>query len=208
MCQVSSSLKRGWLLRSDTDRATLLPYGLWVREQGSLDRRPADCRPKADLSLKLKATLCNSGLPYIIHGGQWKVQVGRSSEGFRLPRFQTSTQVQILTTAFSLDYHGCVEKELAHLHGAQSRCWYPFSASLGPLDTGILTWNLVHDYWMKTELGGGDMADLTPEQGAKASLDMIFKPGQQLNGRYPKVLVKGWEKAGGNNQYDGTNSPW
>lgn len=61
---------------------------------------------------------------------------------------------------------------------------------------------------MKTELGGGDMADLTPEQGAKASLDIIFKPGQQLNGQFPNVLVKGWEKAEGNNQYDGTNSPW
>lgn len=67
---------------------------------------------------------------------------------------------------------------------------------------------IVDDQWMKTELGGGDMADLTAEQGAKASLDMIFKPGQQLNGQFPKVLIKGWEKAEGNNQYDGTNSPW
>ncbi|KAL8905847.1 MAG: hypothetical protein Q9171_006513 [Xanthocarpia ochracea] len=61
--------------------------------------------------------------------------------------------------------------------------------------------------WMKTELGGGDMADLTAEQGAKASLDMIFKPGQGLNGQYPKVLVKGWENAE-RNQYDGKNAPW
>ena len=61
---------------------------------------------------------------------------------------------------------------------------------------------------MKTELGGGEMADLTPEEGAKASLDIIFRPGQGLNGQFPNVLVKGWEKAAGNNQYDGTNSPW
>lgn len=61
---------------------------------------------------------------------------------------------------------------------------------------------------MKTALGGGDMADLTPEEGAKASLDIIFKPGQEYNGQMPKVFVKGWEKAEGNNQYDGTNVPW
>lgn len=60
---------------------------------------------------------------------------------------------------------------------------------------------------MKTDLGGGDMADLTAEQGAKASLDMIFKPGQELNGQYPKVHVKGWENAE-RNQYDGKNAPW
>lgn len=60
---------------------------------------------------------------------------------------------------------------------------------------------------MKTELGGGDTADLTAEEGAKASLDLIFRPGQEFNGQFPKVLVKGWEKAEGNNQYDGSNAP-
>ena len=52
------------------------------------------------------------------------------------------------------------------------------------------------------------MADLTTEEGAKASLDMIFRPGQELNGQFPKIHVKGWEKAPGNNQYDGSNSAW
>ncbi|KAL8858573.1 MAG: hypothetical protein Q9178_004867 [Gyalolechia marmorata] len=61
--------------------------------------------------------------------------------------------------------------------------------------------------WMKTELGGGDRADLTAEQGAKASLHMIFKPGQGLNGQFPRVHVKGWENAE-RNQYDGKNAPW
>lgn len=60
---------------------------------------------------------------------------------------------------------------------------------------------------MKTDLGGGDAADLTPEEGAKASLDMIFN-GKNLNGQFPKVFVKGWENAKGRNVYDGTNSPW
>lgn len=62
--------------------------------------------------------------------------------------------------------------------------------------------------WMKTELGGGDYADLTTEQGAKASLDIIFEPGQKYNGKFPKVLVKGWENNPGNQQYDGTITPW
>ncbi|KAI1410012.1 NAD(P)-binding protein [Hypoxylon sp. FL1857] len=62
--------------------------------------------------------------------------------------------------------------------------------------------------WMKTDLGGGDMADLTPEEAAKASLDIILRPGQELNGKMPKVHIKGWENAPGRNQYDGTNVPW
>lgn len=59
---------------------------------------------------------------------------------------------------------------------------------------------------MKTELGGGDAADLTPEEAAKASLDIIYKPNEETNGKLPKVLVKGWE----NSQfaYDGSNAPW
>lgn len=52
------------------------------------------------------------------------------------------------------------------------------------------------------------MADLTPEQGAKASLDIIFNKGRELNGQLPKVFVKGWENAKGPNVYDGTNAPW
>lgn len=61
---------------------------------------------------------------------------------------------------------------------------------------------------MKTNLGGGDIADLTTEQGANASMEIINRPGQDLNGQYPKIFVKGWEKAEGNNQYDGSNVPW
>ncbi|KAI3332674.1 NAD(P)-binding protein [Ustulina deusta] len=45
--------------------------------------------------------------------------------------------------------------------------------------------------WLKTELGGGDMADSTPEQGAKAALNILFTPGQKYNGQMPKVHVEG-----------------
>ncbi|KAI1426991.1 NAD(P)-binding protein [Xylaria sp. FL1777] len=60
--------------------------------------------------------------------------------------------------------------------------------------------------WMKTELGGGDMADLTTEQSAKAVLDIIFTPGQKHNGQKPKVFVEGWENR--SQCYDGTYVPW
>ena len=51
---------------------------------------------------------------------------------------------------------------------------------------------------MNTDLGGGEMADLTAEEGAKASLDMIFRPGQELDGQFPKILGNGWKRAEGN----------
>jgi hypothetical protein len=51
------------------------------------------------------------------------------------------------------------------------------------------------------------MADLISEQDVKASLDIIFKKGRELNGQMPKVFVKGWEKAEGMNVYDETNAP-
>ncbi|KAI1073697.1 hypothetical protein F5B20DRAFT_586970 [Whalleya microplaca] len=65
--------------------------------------------------------------------------------------------------------------------------------------------------WLKTELGGGDMADLTTEEGAKASLDIIFEEGQKYNGQMTKVFVKGWEDSEnpkGRHIYDGTSAPW
>ncbi|RAK77506.1 NAD(P)-binding protein [Aspergillus fijiensis CBS 313.89] len=62
--------------------------------------------------------------------------------------------------------------------------------------------------WMKTDLGGGDIADLTPEQGAKASLEILFRRNAEINGQLSKVLVPGWENATVWNVYDGTMVPW
>jgi hypothetical protein len=61
---------------------------------------------------------------------------------------------------------------------------------------------------MKTEMGGGDAADLTPEDSAKAALDFIFNKGKELNGRFLKVHIKGWENRKGRAAYDGTDAPW
>ena len=102
-----------------------------------------------------------------------------------------------LTVQYALDY----EKE-----GFTFMALCPGVYTLSHLSTTQNTEILAQ--WMKTDLGGGEMADLTAEEGAKASLDMIFKPGQELNGQFPKILVKGWETAEGNNQYDGSNSAW
>lgn len=62
--------------------------------------------------------------------------------------------------------------------------------------------------WLKTELGGGDMADLTAEQGALATLEIIDKPNAETNGHFTKVRVAGWENVPGPNVYDGKNAPW
>lgn len=70
--------------------------------------------------------------------------------------------------------------------------------------------------WLKTDLGS-QMADLTTEEGAKASLDIILTPGQVYNGKFPMIKVKGWETQeeaashggyAGKNVYDGRNIPW
>ncbi|RDW81035.1 SDR family oxidoreductase [Aspergillus mulundensis] len=60
--------------------------------------------------------------------------------------------------------------------------------------------------WLKTELGGGDMADLTAEEGAALSLDIIRGPARGLNGQFPKIYLPGWENT--RHQYDGSNAPW
>lgn len=52
------------------------------------------------------------------------------------------------------------------------------------------------------------MADLTPAEGAKASVDIIYRPNAETNGQLPKVFVKGFEVRDGPNVYDGKNAPW
>lgn len=52
------------------------------------------------------------------------------------------------------------------------------------------------------------MAELAPEEGAKASLDITFKDGQEYNGKLQKVFVKGWEEAKDTNVYDSTDAPY
>jgi hypothetical protein len=62
--------------------------------------------------------------------------------------------------------------------------------------------------WLKTELGGGDMADLLPEQGAKGTLEIIDRPNSETNGKFITVFVEGWDNADRLNVYDGKEAPW
>lgn len=61
--------------------------------------------------------------------------------------------------------------------------------------------------WLKTDLGGS-YADLTVEQGAKATADIIFRVDKTESGKHLGVLVPGWEHAEGPNRYDGSVVPW
>ncbi|KAH7360167.1 short chain dehydrogenase reductase [Rhexocercosporidium sp. MPI-PUGE-AT-0058] len=62
--------------------------------------------------------------------------------------------------------------------------------------------------WLKTDLGGGDMADLPAEVGAKASLDRIFAATKEDNGQFLNIAVEGYENVAGPNKYNGLNPPW
>ncbi|TVY84087.1 putative oxidoreductase [Lachnellula suecica] len=63
--------------------------------------------------------------------------------------------------------------------------------------------------WLRTELGG-DWADLSVEEGTKATLDKIIGAGKEQNGQFLNIHVKGWETVpeGKLNHYDGKNAPW
>lgn len=55
--------------------------------------------------------------------------------------------------------------------------------------------------WLKTDLGGA-YADLEPETGAKATMDIIYNLTTNDNGSFRNIHVPG------NSTYDGTNPPW
>lgn len=55
--------------------------------------------------------------------------------------------------------------------------------------------------WLRTDLGG-PRADLAPEFGAKATMDIIYKSTKDDNGAFRNIFVEG------NQMYDGENAPW
>lgn len=55
---------------------------------------------------------------------------------------------------------------------------------------------------------GGEGADLSVGEGAKASVERIMAAEKEDNGKFVNIHVKGWEKNEGLNQYDGLNPPW
>ncbi|KAH8671457.1 short-chain dehydrogenase-like protein [Xylariales sp. PMI_506] len=62
---------------------------------------------------------------------------------------------------------------------------------------------------LKTELAGGDKADLPVEVGAMEVLRIAHSAGPGDTGRHRNILVKGWENGGGvGGRYDGEDLPW
>jgi hypothetical protein len=55
---------------------------------------------------------------------------------------------------------------------------------------------------------GGETADLDPTTSAAAVLDIIAKDAKEINGKFLKVHVPGWENASGLHQYNGGELPW
>ncbi|KAL1615941.1 hypothetical protein SLS56_011636 [Neofusicoccum ribis] len=61
--------------------------------------------------------------------------------------------------------------------------------------------------WNKTELVNS-VGDLMPEEGAKATLDIVFRVTTTDNGKFYNVHVPGWENVPGPNKYRGEIIPW
>ncbi|KAL4793056.1 hypothetical protein BDV19DRAFT_367263 [Aspergillus venezuelensis] len=61
--------------------------------------------------------------------------------------------------------------------------------------------------WLKTDQGG-PWADLDADTGAKATLDLLKRPREEVNGKFMNILVSGWEQATGLHKYDGKEIPW
>ncbi|KFY17159.1 hypothetical protein V492_00837 [Pseudogymnoascus sp. VKM F-4246] len=55
---------------------------------------------------------------------------------------------------------------------------------------------------VKSAMGGGDIADLTLEQGAKGILEALVKGGAEKNGTSFMIEVDGWENSAGVHQYN------
>ncbi|KFZ12067.1 hypothetical protein V501_04389 [Pseudogymnoascus sp. VKM F-4519 (FW-2642)] len=61
---------------------------------------------------------------------------------------------------------------------------------------------------VKSAMGGGDIADLTLEQGARGIIEALVKGGAEKNGKSFMIEVAGWENATGVHQYNGKTMPW
>ncbi|KFY42393.1 hypothetical protein V494_02444 [Pseudogymnoascus sp. VKM F-4513 (FW-928)] len=57
---------------------------------------------------------------------------------------------------------------------------------------------------VKSAMGGGDIADLTLEQGARGILEALVKGGAEKNGTSFMIEVAGWENSTGVHQYNAT----
>lgn len=61
--------------------------------------------------------------------------------------------------------------------------------------------------WVKTDQGG-PYADLDPPTAAKATLDVLSRNRDDINGKLVNIKVEGWENATGLHKYDGLELEW
>lgn len=62
---------------------------------------------------------------------------------------------------------------------------------------------------LKTDLAGGDRADLPIVVGAKETVRIAFEASPEDSGRHRNIMVEGWEQGGGiGGRYDGLDLPW
>ena len=62
--------------------------------------------------------------------------------------------------------------------------------------------------WLRTELGGGSMADLPVEVGAEKLLEVINAATRENSGKLINIRVPGWENKDVGHSYDGEDIPW
>jgi hypothetical protein len=61
--------------------------------------------------------------------------------------------------------------------------------------------------WVQTDMGDPS-ADITADEAAKATIDLLFNADEKDNGVHRMLHVKGKEENVGVNQYDGGLRPW
>nr|OQO17269.1 hypothetical protein B0A51_17278 [Rachicladosporium sp. CCFEE 5018] len=62
--------------------------------------------------------------------------------------------------------------------------------------------------WLKTRLGGGDVAQLTAEQGAEAVVEIIREATKEDNGKFVNIRVPGYKFGGTIEAYPRGEMPW
>lgn len=66
---------------------------------------------------------------------------------------------------------------------------------------------LMSGQWVQTDMGDA-AADITADEAAKATIELILNAGEQDNGTHRMIHVPGKENNVGVNQYEGGLRPW
>ncbi|KAL1627203.1 hypothetical protein SLS56_006442 [Neofusicoccum ribis] len=79
-----------------------------------------------------------------------------------------------------------------------------YAMDLANEDFGVIA---INPGWIRTDLGTS-AADLSPEEGAEATLNVVFRVNSEETGKFFTVRVPGWENKSGHERYDGNCPPW